>query len=70
MAQRSFEQLEASMLFCPRCREAVAVRKRLLLVLPQGDKYDYVCTRCASVCGDKIEPARPATPPNSPRMAL
>ena len=32
------------------------VRKRLLLVLPGGDKYEYVCTRCGSVCGDKIEP--------------
>ena len=57
MPRKSFEQLEASMLFCPKCREAVAVRKRLLLVLPQGDKYEYVCPRCASVCGDKIEPA-------------
>jgi len=46
------------MLFCPQCREAVAVRKRLLIVLPQGDKFDYVCMRCGSVCGDKIEGAR------------
>ena len=59
MPQSSFEQLEASLLFCPKCREAVAVRKRLLLVLPQGDKYEYVCPRCASVCGDKIESDRP-----------
>lgn len=59
MARSSFEQLEASMLLCPKCREAVAVRKRLLIVLPQGDKYDYVCTRCGSVCGDKIEGGRP-----------
>jgi len=58
MARSSFEQLEASMLFCPQCREAVAVRKRLLIVLPQGDKFDYVCMRCGSVCGDKIEGAR------------
>jgi hypothetical protein len=61
MARSSFEQLEASLLFCPKCREAVPVRKRLLLVLPQGDKYEYVCPRCASVCGDKIESDRPAT---------
>ena len=59
MAQASFEQLEASLLFCPRCREAVPVRTRLLLVLPQGDKYEYVCTRCAAVCGDKLEPPPP-----------
>ena len=56
MATDSFKQLEASLLFCPRCRQAMPVRKRLLLVLPQGDKFEYVCERCASICGDKIEP--------------
>ena len=59
MPADSFDQLEASLLLCPRCREAVPVRKRLLLILPQGNKFDYICTRCASVCGDKIEPDRP-----------
>jgi len=34
------------------------VRKRLLLVLPQGDKYLYVCPDCGSTCGETIE-----TPP-------
>lgn len=53
----SFDQLEASLLFCPRCREAKPVRKRLLLVLPDGDKFEYLCTACGSVAGDKIEPA-------------
>jgi len=51
----SFDQLEASLLLCPHCREAVPVRKRLLLVLPEGDKFEYLCTRCSAVCGDKIE---------------
>lgn len=59
MAADAFEQLEASLLFCPKCREAVSVRKRLLLILPQGTKFDYLCTRCGSICGDKIEPDRP-----------
>ena len=59
MARDAFEQLEASLLFCPKCREAVPVRKRLLLILPEGSKFDYLCTRCASICGDKIEPDRP-----------
>jgi len=35
------------------------MRKRLLLVLPSGDKYEYVCTSCGAVCGDKIEPVAP-----------
>ncbi len=59
MAQDSFDQLEATMLFCPKCRVAGPVRKRLLLILPQGDKYEYLCSRCGSICGDKIEPERP-----------
>jgi hypothetical protein len=58
MAGDAFEQLEATMLFCPKCRVANPVRKRLLLILPQGTKYDYLCSRCGSVCGDKIEPDR------------
>jgi len=59
MARDAFEQLEASLLLCPKCRVAVEVRKRLLLILPQGNKFEYVCTRCGSICGDKIEPDRP-----------
>lgn len=59
MAGDSFEQLEATLLLCPTCRVAVPVRKRLLLILPQGTKYEYICTRCASICGDKIEPDAP-----------
>ena len=60
MARDAFEQLEATLLFCPKCREAVPVRKRLLLILPQGNKFEYLCSRCASICGDKIEPDLPA----------
>ena len=58
MARDAFEQLEASLLLCPQCRVAVPVRKRLLLILPEGDKFDYLCTRCGAICGDKIERAR------------
>lgn len=49
----SFQELEASSLFCPKCRQAVPVRKRLLLALPDGDKYDYLCTFCGSLVGAK-----------------
>lgn len=55
MAGDAFEQLEASLLFCGKCRVAVPVRKRLLLILPQGNKFEYLCTECGSLCGDKIE---------------
>jgi len=53
--QPAFEQFEASSLFCPRCRQAVPVRKRLLLVLPDGDKYEYLCAHCSTSLGTKME---------------
>jgi hypothetical protein len=51
----AFERMEASLLACPRCNRAVKVRKRLLLVLPEGDKYEYVCPHCGSTCGTTVE---------------
>jgi hypothetical protein len=56
----SYGSLEATLLLCPTCRQAMPVRKRLLLILPDGDKYEYLCTACGSVCGDKIESDLPA----------
>ena len=50
-----FDQLEAMELYCPECRQAVPVRKSLLLVLPQGDKYEYRCRHCGATVGDKID---------------
>ena len=58
--RRQFRQLEATLLRCPRCADAVPVRKRLLLVLPEGEKFEYVCSRCSATCGTKIE--RPPPP--------
>jgi hypothetical protein len=53
--QPAYDQFEASSLFCPRCRRAVPVRKRLLLILPDGDKYEYLCSFCSSSLGTKME---------------
>jgi hypothetical protein len=53
--QAAYAQFEASALFCPRCRQAVPVRKRLLLVLPDGDKYEYLCAYCSQSLGTKME---------------
>jgi hypothetical protein len=53
--QPAYDQFEATSLFCPRCRRAVPVRKRLLLILPDGDKYEYLCSFCSSSLGTKME---------------
>ena len=54
-AQAQYDKFEASSLYCPRCRQAMPVRKKLLLVLPEGDKYEYLCAACFTTVGDKIE---------------
>lgn len=65
----NFDQMEASLLYCAGCRQATPVRKRLLLVLPEGEKFDYVCVRCGSISGDKIERPPPARTRPAPRAA-
>ncbi|MBC8394448.1 MAG: cytoplasmic protein [Deltaproteobacteria bacterium] len=50
-----FKEFEATELYCPRCKRAVPVRKRLLLVIPEGDKYEYLCAFCAESVGSKID---------------
>jgi len=55
----SYGSLEASLLFCPTCREAKPVRKRLLLVLLNGEKHEYVCQQCGTPCASKVEPNPP-----------
>lgn len=58
----SFGGLEASSLYCPRCKKAQPVRRKLLLVLPQGEKFAYYCAVCAAEVGSKLEQA--ASPPS------
>ena len=50
-----YKEFDATELYCPRCRRAVPVRKRLLLVIPEGDKYEYICTFCSQSVGTKID---------------
>jgi hypothetical protein len=56
--QKDFEDLEASELFCPACRRAMPVRKRLFLVLLDKEIYCYICSGCGSVVGKKEQPWR------------
>ncbi|MGH7887439.1 MAG: hypothetical protein ACREPG_06215, partial [Candidatus Binatia bacterium] len=45
------------LLYCNKCGRAMPVRQRLLLVLPDGELYDYTCQACNSSVGSKTEKA-------------
>jgi hypothetical protein len=51
MNQQQFESFTASSLYCEKCRAAMPVRERLLLVLPDREIFDYLCTGCGSSVG-------------------
>ena len=55
----SFQDLQASALFCARCRAARPVRERLLLVLPDGELNEYVCADCGASVGTRKVSAPP-----------
>jgi hypothetical protein len=46
---------EAAALYCPRCKGAMPVRKKLLLILPRGNLYNLVCANCGESLGKKEE---------------
>ncbi len=50
---QQFENFTASSLYCEKCKAAMPVRERLLLVLPDKELYDYLCTGCASSVGSR-----------------
>ena len=50
-----YKEFDATELYCPQCKRSAPVRKRLLLVLPEGDKYEYLCARCSETVGTKID---------------
>jgi hypothetical protein len=51
----AYREFDATELYCPRCKQAVPVRRRLLLVLPEGDKYEYLCAYCSESVGTKVD---------------
>jgi hypothetical protein len=48
-----FEEFQASVLFCGRCKQPRPVRERLLLVLPEGELHEYLCTACGASVGSR-----------------
>lgn len=53
MSQQQFESFTASSLYCEKCKKAMPVRERLLLILPDKEVFDYLCTGCASSVGQR-----------------
>jgi hypothetical protein len=53
MNQAQFENFTASSLYCEKCKAAMPVRERLLLVLPDKEIFDYLCTDCGSSVGQR-----------------
>lgn len=51
--QPQFENFTASTLYCEKCRATTPVRERLLLVLPDKEIFDYLCTECGSSVGQR-----------------
>ncbi|KPJ68979.1 MAG: hypothetical protein AMJ45_01365 [Syntrophobacter sp. DG_60] len=54
-SQSAYQEFEAVSLYCPHCRRAMPVKKRLLLILPEGDKYEYYCMSCSHPIGAKLD---------------
>ena len=76
-AQSQFKSLRASSLYCPKCKNAMPVRERLLLVLPNKEIYGYLCTGCAESVGqrevtnaEKLMTAAASTRQPAPRSSL
>jgi len=53
MSQPQFENFTASSLYCEKCKTAMPVRERLLLILPDKEIYDYLCTGCGASVGQR-----------------
>lgn len=64
-----FGSFTASELYCPKCKRSQPVREKLLLVLPSGEIYEYLCTGCASTLGKRTVSGQslPARPPPAVR---
>ncbi len=52
---KQFEKITATHLWCEKCGASMPVRERLLLVLPDGKVYDYLCIECGGSVGEKRE---------------
>ncbi len=57
--EKHFESLNATSLYCPKCKAAMPVVERLLLILPDGELYEYKCRRCGTSLGERKVTKKP-----------
>lgn len=50
---KQYDDLQATYLYCNNCASSMPVRERMLLILPDGYLYEYLCCGCGEVLGDK-----------------
>jgi len=51
--ERQYDDFKAAALYCAQCGRSMPVRERLLLVLPDGYLFEYVCSGCGLGVGEK-----------------
>ena len=51
--EEGYQNFSATHLLCPTCRQAMPVREKILLFLPDGDLYEYTCTTCGTSVGTR-----------------
>ena len=68
-ARPQFEQFKAASLYCPKCQRAQPVDERLLLILPDGELYEYVCQFCWTQLGKRRVEHRQASLEELGRLA-
>ncbi|MBM4121348.1 MAG: cytoplasmic protein [Nitrospira sp.] len=61
-SEDQFSAFRASLLYCPQCRQATPTRERLLLVLPTGNLYEYLCVECGTSTGSKTDKEQQVSP--------
>jgi C4-type Zn-finger protein len=57
--EEQFQNLNATSLYCPKCKAAMPVVERLLLILPDGELYEYKCRRCGTSLGERKVTKKP-----------
>ena len=62
LVMEQFESFKASRLYCRQCAKSMPVRERLLLILPDKDLYEYLCTGCGESLGEREVSAGRKTP--------